>query len=278
MIDFDLNATHHVVAASNHTYNKPTQELTINRTFAYHDIVYLVEGEWTIIEMIDGTPVEYVMRPDSILFLTAGHHEFIKKPCKPGTKTYCIHMTKEGNDLTGKDSNLKIEPFFSCSGDTRIISCFRSACDAFWSEDLFNQAKADAHMTLLLCEIARLGNEKVLSDGVRKTVRFINNNLNKNIAKEQLIEIAGMPYKKLMSSFKEETGLTLRSYQINKKLEMVAMQIDAEPYIRMNELAATYNFYDEFYLSKLFKRKYGLSPSEYKNRSKHKRTRYDTIC
>ena len=279
MIDFDLNVTHHVVAASNHTYLKPTQELNINRTFAYHDIVYLVEGEWTFIEMIDGKPIEYVMKPDSILILTAGHHEFIKKPCLPGTKTYCVHMTKEGSDLTDKENNLHIEPFFSCSDDHKIMSFFKSACDAFWSDDPFNQSEADSYITLLFCEIAKLGSENILSDEVRRTVKLINNNLTRSISKEELVECAGISYKKLAESFKAETGQTLHSYQLNKKLEMVAAQIETEPDIRIKELAATYGFYDEFYLSKLFKKKYGLSPLEYKNNSKHKRTRkYDTIC
>jgi len=278
MINIDLYTTHHVVAASNHTYLRPTQELTINRTLAYHDIIYLVEGEWTFVEKIDDREVEYTLKPDHILILTAGKHEFIKKPCQPGTRTYCVHITKEGNDLIDHAGNMKIEPFFSASSNPKIISYFRSACDAFWSEDLFNQPKADAFITLLFCEIARLGNEKILSDHVKNTIKLLNNNLHKTITKEELEKNSGLSYKKLSKQFKEETGQSIRAYQIDKKLEMIAMHLDTEPYVRMKELAATYNFYDEFYLSKLFKKKYGLSPIEYKHKTKKEKHKYDTIC
>ena len=101
---------------------------------------------------------------------------------------------------------------------------------------------------------------------------------NKTYSKEELTEASGVSYKKLTTMFKAETGQTLHAYQIGKKLEMVAMHIDSEPYVRMKELAANYDFYDEFYLSKLFKKKYGMSPQEYKTNSKSKRRKYDTIC
>ncbi len=278
MINIDINTTHHVVAASSHTYLEPTQELLIDRTLAYHDIVYLIEGEWTFIEKIGNKEVEYTLKPDSILILTAGQHEFIKKPCKKGTKPYCVHITKEGNDLLEKPSNLKIDPFFSSFGNPKIISYFKSACDAFCSDEPFNQARADAYITLLFCEIAKLGEEKNMSEEVRKVIRLINDNLYKTYSKEELTEASGVSYKKLTTMFKGETGQTPHAYQISKKLEMVAMHIDSEPYVRMKELAANYNFYDEFYLSKLFKKKYGMSPQEYKTNSKSKRSRYDTIC
>ncbi len=278
MIYLDLNATHHVVTAGNHTYTEPTQELLINRTLAYHDIIYLIEGEWVYVEKIDGKQIEYDLKPDSILILNAGQHEFIKKPCASGTRTYSIHITKEGNDMLDLPSNLKIEPFFSASGNPKIISYFKSAFDSFWSEEQFNQAKTDAYITLLFCEIAKLNREKELSEEVREAISLISNNLHKNISKEELTEAAGVSYKRLSKMFKDEIGQTLHAYQINKKLEMIAMHLDTEPYVRMKELAATYDFYDEFYLSKLFKKKYGMSPNEYKNKTRYRKKRYDSIC
>ena len=189
-----------------------------------------------------------------------------------------LFRSKEGNDLLEKASNLKIDPFFSAFGNPKIISYFKAACDAFCSDQPYNQAKADAYITLLFCEIAKLGVEKNLSDEVKRITRLINDNLYKTFSKEELVEASGISYKKLTTMFKNETGQTLHAYQISKKLEMVAMHIDTEPYVRMKELAANYNFYDEFYLSKLFKKKYGMSPQEYKTNSRSRRRKYDTIC
>lgn len=276
-ISFDLSTTHHVVAASNHTYLEPTQELSIDRTLAHHDIIYLVEGEWLFTEEIDGKTVEYLLKPDDILILSAGSHQFKKMPCASGTKTYCIHITKENNDLTNNKNNLKIEPFFNCSANPKIVSCFKSVCDAFWSNEPYNQAIADANVTLLLCEIAKMQNGKIYSKEIQKVIKLFNDHSHKTHTKEELIKISGLSYKKLSAKFKKETGETLHAYQINKKLEMIALQIETEPDVRLKELAATYDFYDGFHLSKLFKKKYGVSPVAYKKNLKGKH-RYDTIC
>jgi len=275
----DLNATHHVVAASSHFYLEKTQEIEINRTLAHHDIVYLVEGEWQFIEEIDGKDVEYILKPDDILILSAGSHKFKKMPCAPGTRTYCVHISKEGNDLVeGLINSLVTEPHFSCSGNPRIINYFKAACDAFWSDEDFSQPRTDAFITLLLCEIAKLGKGKPMSPEIAKVIKLISTNVSKPFDKEELINASGLSYKKLLNLFKEETGQTLLTYQTNKKLEMIAQQLGSDPDVRLKELASAYNFYDEFYLSKLFKKKYGLSPLEYKNKYRYKRLKYDTIC
>ena len=278
-IVLDLFATHHAVAASSHLYLEKTQEIEINRTLAHHDIVYLVEGEWKFIEEIDGQEIEYFLKPDDILILSAGHHKFKKMPCAPGTRTYCVHISKEGNDLIdGIHNGLVIEPHFSCSGNIRIINYFKAACDAFWSDDDLAQPRTDAYITLLLCEIAKLGKGKPISPEISKVIKLISNSITKPFDKEELIKYSGLSYKKLLNLFKEETGQTLLTYHTNKKLEAVAQELGSNPDVRLKELANTYNFYDEFYLSKLFKKKYGLSPLEYKNKYKYKRLKYDTIC
>jgi len=275
----DLNATHHVVAASSHLYIDKTQEIVIDRTLAHHDIVYLVEGEWKFIEEIDGQEVEYVLKPDDILILSAGSHKFKKMPCAPGTRTYCIHISKEGHDLLDNCTNgLVMEPHFSCSGNPRVMNYFKAACDAFWEDEPYSQARTDAFITLLLCEIAKIGEGKPISPEVAKVIKLISTNVSKPFDKEELVKASGLSYKRLLNLFKEETGQTLLTYQTNKKLELIASHLGSDPDVRLKELASSYNFYDEFYLSKLFKKKYGLSPLEYKNKYKYKRSKYDTIC
>ena len=61
-------------------------------------------------------------------------------------------------------------------------------------------------------------------------------------------------------------GQSFAKYQMNRKLEMAARQIELEPDVRLAEIAATLGFCDEFHLSKAFKRKYGASPSQYRRR------------
>ena len=48
------------------------------------------------------------------------------------------------------------------------------------------------------------------------------------------------------------------------KLEMVRQFLLSQPDTKLREAAVNYGFYDEFHLSKAFKKQFGLSPSQYR--------------
>lgn len=272
-INIDLNSTHHVVAASTHYYEKPTEELYIDRTLAFHDIIYLIEGEWLFSEEIDGVEVEYLLKPNDFLILSAGNHHFTRYPCKTGTKTYCIHITKEKNDLLKEAIDaLSIEPHINCSNNPKIIYYFKQIVQSFWSNELHAQRAADAYTTLLFCELAKINHDILYCKEVQNVIDMIKNNPQKTYSEEDYQNVSGMNIKKLSSLFKKEVGQTLHAYHINFKLELIALHLETEPDLLLKELATTYGFYDEFYLSKMFKKKYGESPQNYKKHFERGRT------
>ena len=282
-INIDISALHHVVAASSRTYLEPTKELKIDRTLAHHVIIYIVQGEWTFVEFIDGKEIEHNLKANDILIFGAGRQIYIRKSCSIGTKAFCIHITKEGHDLDSNYPNtLAIESQFSCQKNSSIIHYFEQTCNAFWSDKKFSQVRADAFLTLLLSELENTNKEVVLSKEVKNTIgiieSFIINTNNEQNLQNVIADSSGMSYKTISSHFKKETGQTIHAYLISKKLECVAEELEEQPDARLKEIAAKYYFYDEFYLSKIFKKKYGISPAEYREKQKYKRNRYDTMC
>ena len=67
----------------------------------------------------------------------------------------------------------------------------------------------------------------------------------------------------------QKIGMPFYSYQKNQKLEMVAVQLEMEPDLKLHEISAAFGFHDEFHMSKAFKQKYGISPQEYR-KQRHK--------
>ena len=97
-----------------------------------------------------------------------------------------------------------------------------------------------------------------------RAMQLMNESPHKTLSAEELANALCTNPRKLSQRFREATGETLRAYQTNRKLEMIALQLTIEPDLRLKELASLFGFYDEFHLSKQFKRKYGLSPLQYK--------------
>ena len=51
MINLDLNATRTLAAANAHYYKEPTDERYIDRVLEYHDIIFMVDGGWSMTEL-----------------------------------------------------------------------------------------------------------------------------------------------------------------------------------------------------------------------------------
>ena len=63
--------------------------------------------------------------------------------------------------------------------------------------------------------------------------------------------------------FKEYANVSPKEYVINNKIEKAKLYIEYENFT-VSEIAERLNFTDSAYFSKQFKRKVGMSPSEYK--------------
>ena len=68
----------------------------------------------------------------------------------------------------------------------------------------------------------------------------------------------------LSNQFKKAYGKTLYAYQMDVKLEMVRQFLLSQPEVKLHETALNFGFCDEFHMSRTFKRKYGVSPSQYR--------------
>lgn len=78
---------------------------------------------------------------------------------------------------------------------------------------------------------------------------------------EELTNYLQISSKTLNKRFHEAFGVSAYQYQMNLKLKMVYSFLTQHPDERLKTIALNFGFYDEFYLSKMFKKKYGMPPS-----------------
>ena len=82
----------------------------------------------------------------------------------------------------------------------------------------------------------------------------------------EVAETLRVSVRTIENAMNRAVGQSFAKYQMQRKLEMAARQIELEPDVRLAEIAATLGFCDEFHLSKAFKRKYGMPPSQYRRK------------
>ena len=263
-IALDPNAEYRIVAANAHYYKTPAPERSIDRVLPYHDFIYLLEGQWAITE----GEMEYQLEKGDVLLLRAGMHHYTSKPCLAGTRTYCIHIEQVPAQGDAPDEDALL-PTRLHTDDANVRRYFESIVNAYWSEGVkYKEEKLSALTRILVLELLSMyhlqcEDTRGIAD---HAIDMIISAPHHCFSNSEVAAALFISSKTLNNAMNQKTGMPFHAYQINLKLEMIAKQLEMEPDLLLIELAHAYGFYDEFHMSKAFKKKYGISPQQYRGK------------
>ena len=95
--------------------------------------------------------------------------------------------------------------------------------------------------------------------------RYIEEHISDSISLRQLADVAGLSVGHFSSEFKALFGASPIDYVLNLRLQHAAYQLQ-NLQMSIGQIATRTGFSDAFYFSKQFKRRYGVTPSEYRRR------------
>lgn len=232
-----------------------------DRTMAEHDFLYLLAGEWEI-AFDDRT---YRLRPDDILLLRAGHHHYGVTPCTPGTKAMFLHFTPARSGET-----VSLPPLIHCEYNLEVKRLFGSLISLVHARpETTRDYQLAATLNLLLCQLQQTAsNQSGFNKNyhlVSKAVEMMESRPEHFYSVRELTEALDTTAKTLNKYFHEIFDMSAYQYQMDLKLEAVYNFLGAHPDEKLKNVALNFGFYDEFYLSKMFKKKYGAAPSVVKS-------------
>lgn len=236
-----------------------------------HDLLYILEGGWEVVE----DDKSYSLCADDMLFLHAGHHHYGKTGCLPNTLSMFIHCSRSEADGTvsqnkvrGWDDAVLIDSVTHCQKNARVKKLFKDIIYHYYSNMPYIQIKLSALMIELFYELSTTSTQwsegQVEDELVSEVIYKIRTAPQINYTMQELADETYVSTSTLIKHFKKVTGTTIYQYQLNTKLEMARLLLANEQQISLKEIAASYGFCDEFHFSKLFKKKYGLSPTQFR--------------
>lgn len=264
-IHINLNAPYSVVAANAHYYKSPTDERYIDRILPHHDLIYLVDGSWSITE----NEQEYPLQKDNVLLLSAGRHHYTRFPCSPGTRTFCIHVSCDSKSERRCDDSIQLPTLIDAHNNPKIKKYFSEITTAFWRKGNYKEKQISALLDLLFLELLFLTESAQSEKGdlAEQAIAIITSAPHMHYTSKEVADMLYISTKTLDKSMLNKTGLSFHAYQKERKLEMAASLLITDPDLQLREVANTLGFYDEFHLSKSFKQKYQISPREYRNQN-----------
>ena len=146
----------------------------------------------------------------------------------------------------------------------RIFESFSNLIQRFHQPE--RERYANVSLLELIYEISDTNNENTDNqDALLPILTHININYNKDITLDELAKMSGYSKSRFSHIFSEITGTTPVKYQNSIRLKISAeMLLSTKNTI--SEIAINCGFSDPLYYSKLFKREYGVSPTEYRKK------------
>ncbi len=261
-IHINLGTTHYVMAANSHYYKQPTDERYIDRTLPHHDLIYLVDGSWSITE----NEQDYPLKKDDVLLLSAGRHHYTRLPCAPKTKTFCIHVSCHPKDLEGLKDSIQLPTLIHAHKNPKIKQYFSEITTAFWQNKDYKEKQMSALLDLLFLELLALTKSEQYPniDLAEQAIEIVSSTPHSHYTSKDIADMLYVSTKTLDKAMYQKVNMSFHAYQKERKLEMVASLLETEPDLHLREIASMLGFYDEFHLSKAFKQKYNVSPKMYR--------------
>lgn len=156
------------------------------------------------------------------------------------------------------------------------IGCYMNIAQLFIKiyESLLNNSEDVTNNLLytLLFSVGALAENPLKADldenvsDILKSVIYIQNNYNKEISVESLSEMCHLSKYNFMRKFKTITGSPVHKFITDYRM-MQAKRLLSTTELNVKEVALHIGFVDNMYFSRAFKKHFGISPTEYKDKA-----------
>ena len=242
--------------------------LTWNRGRTLNDyyVVFISRGKGLFASALS---METKVMEGTCFLLYPGVQHRYKPDLYSGWEEYWIGFNGDYmSNLMQKDFFSATEPLIQVGHNKDILLLFRTVLDTV-KNSLPGYPQQIAGMAMqILGHLNTISHHQEYSDNpigklISKARFIIHESFEETLDMEQLAAQLPMGYSSFRKAFKQFTGESPNQYHLNLRLNR-AKDLLVSTVLNINEIAVQTGFESVFYFSKLFKKKYGISPKSYR--------------
>ena len=227
-------------------------------------MVYITEGEG--IFLCDGRT--YQVKPGCVMMVLPGLKHIYKPIFETGWQEYWVGFKGTYFSQLMEEGRFSVEHvFFETGLHDSILSFFSQIFDEVRSQRPLYQLKTCALILSLVAEVLTRERRKEQPNYYEKIVAkakyLMESNVYKAINLPGISDQLGISTSRLNEIFKTYTSMTPYQYYIHIKIHKAESLLEEED-IPVKEAAFRMGFDDQYYFSRLFKNKTGISPSDWR--------------
>lgn len=267
-----LSFDRRVTLSGTNVYLKPC--VFEEQTMDHHCLLYIFDGEWEIGQ--DGKI--YHLRSGDMMLLRAGCRHYGVSPCSVNMRSMFFYFT----GLIGDRGEVTLSPeevramadgnavclptVIHCGINNPVSVIARNIVHVFWSHRDDCERTLSLNINCLLSELAFIARNSLSQseEWITRLLQEMRMNQSRFISPEEAAEMAHMSVRTMSTRFKQIMGKSLHEYQLKMKLEMAYQTLRVSHY-SVKEVAQLFGFSDPYHFSRVFKKAYGMSPSQVKN-------------
>lgn len=233
------------------------------------EIIYVSEGEGYVITQND--KIKLIKGDCAVITAISEHREEVVQG--KNLTFYAIGV----NDF-GFKNNTGIEVFSPKLSDSQTLSrCYKSLFEELKCGDSFWEDAVNLY-TELICtltsrySLAQKGSGEVHGTSlVESAKRYIDSRFYTPIKTENIATALSVSYSTLIHTFKKETGKTITDYKLSKQIDEAKSLLSLTD-MSINQIALNVGFGTNTYFSKIFKRETNITPKQYREIEKNKKS------
>ena len=181
-----------------------------------------------------------------------------------------------GIDLMGDIHALRPSlPILAITGagnvEAIIVAAFRNgARDLLYKPFTIDDFRAS--VTRLTLRTSRRHTPPRTRAGVARVLSFLSEHVGQPVTLDGLARVAALSRCHLSRTFRDAVGISLRTYVRNLRLERAQQMLTRSPGASLTDVALDAGFYDLPHLDKVFRERYGVSPSEFRKTRRQQRS------
>ncbi len=237
--------------------------VAVGRTLNEYQIVYITRGNGVLESM--GRCYDIV--PGSIMVIFPGVQHFYRPAADTGWTEYWVGFRGDHADSLCREGFLSPDrPLYIPGLRNAILEHYTRLLELVREQGPLYQLKAGALVLGLVAEILACERRSVQSSRAEELVTraktLMHENIEGEITLNAIAESLGVSTSVLNDAFKSYTAMTPYQYFISIRLNRAKELLERD--IPVKEVAWKLGFSDEYYFSRLFKHKTGISPSRWK--------------
>jgi AraC-like DNA-binding protein len=242
---------------------KAFKSVAVGRTLNEYQIVYVTKGRGAF----ETAGMRFTVLPGSILLLFPGVRHIYKPDIETGWTEYWVGFKGEHADSLCRAGFLaSSRPFFAAGLRNGILAHYTQIFDLVRNQEPLYQLKAGALILGLVAEILsceRLSAQAGHAESLVARAKFLmEENVDGEINLNGIAEPLAVSTSHLNEAFKSYTSMTPYQYFISIKIGRAKELLERD--LPVKQVAGLLGFSDEYYFSRLFKNKTGISPSHWK--------------